>query len=429
MRLGRSYGVSLILAAQRPAGAVTDQMRANMKFKICLRVETTDDSKELLGDGEAAFLPSIGGRGYIKSGNDLMQGVQVAWAGEKYTGERKIELKDVYWLDEEAMPDLKQLEGQLYTSGEIAQALELNEPPKVLLNWVVGATAVQAKRLGVPTQTKPWPDPLPEQLTITNPIDAAYLNTERDKLPGKHIVINELVTTWLASAALPSLQEGLGEGTLTRETSLWPAFSWRSPVPLRVDIGLVDNPYRAENRLLNVDVTSGPTVLFGGAGRGKTTFLKSLLVALCAARTPGELNLYALDFGRGGLKAISALPHLGASIDASESARVDQLLRMMRNFINERQEQLGKTAYGSLAEYNFNTPTNVYPDIVCVVDNFAEFKESYEHLLADLMASRQPAINPGGLGMDRYESAGSTRKAPAGIGGVRVAKPRALSTS
>jgi DNA segregation ATPase FtsK/SpoIIIE-like protein len=383
VRLGRSYGVSLILAAQRPAGAVSDQMRANMKFKICLRVETTDDSKELLGDGDAAFLPSIGGRGYIKSGNDLMQGVQVAWAGERYTGDRKICLKDVYWLDEETMPDLKQVEGQLYTGGEIAQALGASEPPKVLLSWIVGAAAVQAKRLGVPAQSKPWPDPLPEQLTMTSAIDARYLNTERDLLEGKRIVINETIAVWLAETQKPVETNA---PALTREYALWPAFSWRSPVPLRVDIGLVDNPYRAENRLLTLDVTSGPTVLFGAAGRGKTTFLKSLLVALGATRTPGELHMYALDFGRGGLKAISAMPHLGASIDASEGARVDQLLRMLRNYVNERQEQLGKTPFGSLAEYNFNTPDNVYADILVVIDNFAEFKESYEHLLGDLMA-------------------------------------------
>ena len=39
-RVGRSAGINLLLAAQRPAG-VTDQMRANIKFRICLRVEET----------------------------------------------------------------------------------------------------------------------------------------------------------------------------------------------------------------------------------------------------------------------------------------------------------------------------------------------------------------------------------------------------
>ena len=374
-RLGRAFGVSLILATQRPAGAVTDQMRANMKLKICLRVETTDDSKELLGDGEAAFLPNIGGRGFVKSGNELMEGVQMAWAGEKYTGEQKIQLKDLYWLDKdentEPMPDLSKIAGVLYTPGEMAQALGLKEPPRVLLDWVVGALAIQARRLNVPTQNKPWPNPLPDQLSMTSAVDARYLNTERDLLPNKEIIINEAVASWLDHF---------------QNQTLWPKFDWKAPIPLRADIGLVDNPYRAENRLLSLDVASGPTVLFGAAGRGKTTFIKSLLLALAAARTPNELNIYALDFGRGGLKAIAALPHLGASIDASEAARVDQLMRMLRNFVNERQEQLGKSPYGTLNEYNANTPGNVYPDIVCVIDNFAEFKESYEHLTLDLMA-------------------------------------------
>jgi DNA segregation ATPase FtsK/SpoIIIE-like protein len=371
-RLGRAFGVSLILATQRPAGAVTDQMRANMKFKISLRVETTDDSKELLESPEAAFLPNLGGRGYIKSGNDLMQGVQIAWAGEKYTGKPKLQLKDIYWLDEEPLPDLNKLEGAIYTPGEIAQALALPEPPRVLLDWIVGATGVQARRLNVPAQTKPWPDPLPEQLTMTSPIDARYLNTERDVGQDKRIVIDRTVGTWLDARedALPT----------------WPTFSWKSPAPLRVDIGLIDNPFRSENRLLTIDIGAGPTVLFGAAGRGKTTFVKSLLVALAATRSPNELHIYALDFGRGGLKSVQALPHLGAAIDASESARVDQLLRMLRNFINERQEQLGKSPYGTLNEYNANTPGNVYPDIIVVIDNFAEFRDSYDHLSADLLS-------------------------------------------
>jgi DNA segregation ATPase FtsK/SpoIIIE-like protein len=42
-RVGRAQGVTLILAAQRLSG-VTDQMRSNIKFRICLRVETPGES-------------------------------------------------------------------------------------------------------------------------------------------------------------------------------------------------------------------------------------------------------------------------------------------------------------------------------------------------------------------------------------------------
>ncbi|MGC8781948.1 MAG: FtsK/SpoIIIE domain-containing protein, partial [Anaerolineae bacterium] len=81
-RVGRSQGISLILASQRPKG-VTDQMRANIKLKLCLRVEQTDTSVELLRRPDAAFLPGgIPGRGYLQVGNEPLELLQVSYTGE-----------------------------------------------------------------------------------------------------------------------------------------------------------------------------------------------------------------------------------------------------------------------------------------------------------------------------------------------------------
>ena len=369
-RLGRAFGVSLLLATQRPAGMVTDQMRANMKFRVCLRVETPDDSKELLGRPDAAFLPNIGGRGYIQVGNDILSGVQVAWGGKEYSDERMEDLKDVIWLDEERMPARANGARALYSGTEIAEALALKpgEKPATVIDWLVGIAALRSRLDGVPKQTKPWPEPLPAFLSLTEPVNAKYLNTERDLGPDRTLVINEAVQGWLNN---------------TEEKSLWQPYDWKTPQPLRVDIGLVDNPYRAEQRLLSIDLSTDPLAIFGASGRGKSTFIKTLLLALAAQRSPAELHMYALDFGRGGLKGVRDLPHLGAAIDASEVARVDQLMRMLRNFVNERQERLAK--YANLADFNAKNPNQVFPEVVVVIDNFAEFKESYEHLIPDVM--------------------------------------------
>jgi S-DNA-T family DNA segregation ATPase FtsK/SpoIIIE len=371
-RLGRAFGVTLILSTQRPAGVVTDQMRANMKFRICLRVETPEDSKELLSRPDAAFLPNMGGRGYIQVGNDILTPIQVARVGGDYSDDRTVVLRDVIWLDEEMVPgqDAGQ-DAPLYSATEIAEALGLNpgEVPTTMLDWIVGISVIRAQRDGVPVQSKPWPDPLPANLSLTDPIDARYLNTERTLAPDRTTVIH------------PSLDEWLNN---TAEKAIWPSTDWKNPTPLAAEIGLVDNPYRAEQRLLTLDLSAGPAVIFGSAGRGKTTFLKTLLTALATTRSPAELHMFALDFGRAGLKAIKDLPHLGAAIDASEISRVDQLMRMLRNFVNERQDVLAK--YNSLADYNAKNPKNIFPEMVVVIDNFAEFKESFEHLIPDLMA-------------------------------------------
>ncbi len=371
-RLGRSFGVSLILATQRPAGVVTDQMRANMKFRMCLRVETPADSKELLGRGDAAFLPNIGGRGYLAVGNDVLQPIQVAWAGKPYDDTRTVTLKDVVWLDEEKMPTANPGDdAPLYSLMQVSEALALPEDkkPETVLDWIVGVTNIIEKQHGLEKQSKPWPDPLPEYVSLTRPISAQYLNSDHPVREDGSVIINQALGDWLANAD---------------DKYLWPEFSWKKPSGLRADLGIVDNPYAAEQRLLRLELGDGPIAIFGAAGRGKSAFLKSLLVSLAASRTPRDLNMYALDFGSDGLKEMRELPHMGAVIKPADVARVDQMVRMLRSFMNERQERLAK--YTSLADYNAKNPDDILPEIVFVIDNFAEVRESFEALLPELIS-------------------------------------------
>ncbi len=454
-RLGRAIGVSLILATQRPTGAVTDQMRANMKFKICLRVETPDDSRELLRRSDAAYLPSnVPGRAYIQVGNEGLTLMQVARTGGPYTADEPVNLDDVIWLDEIDQtngrdpatsgngkePDLKAApepdgqeieadgnpgdgaaagtgreeddgdgtgagnpeggppaaenpsvgagDGQAvpasatrgtaapltvglrardpstpkkYTAQEIADAI--NQPAETLVDWVVGAASITADQEGIPEQSKPWPDPLPVFLPLNLPIAAGYLNTARPH--DGNLTLCPQLAEWL---------EGEGE---------WPGTDWRKD-PLEVDIGIVDNPYHSEQRILTIDLKAGPLVLFGAPGWGKTTFLRTLMTALAAIHSPEELQMYALDFGKGALSSVRALPHLGASIDVTEEARVERLLRMLANTIDQRRNKVMK--YGSLVSYNAENPDEILPVILVVVDNFGEFKENYEDKVPTLIS-------------------------------------------
>jgi len=71
-------------------------------------------------------------------------------------------------------------------------------------------------------------------------------------------------------------------------------------------------------------------------------------------------------------------------VDLNEEERVERLLRMVRNTIEERQTKI--QAYDSLTDYNLKNPDKAFPAVVVVVDNVSEFKETYERYLGDLMA-------------------------------------------
>ena len=55
-RIGRSLGVHLILATQKPAGIVNDQIKSNSRFSICLKVQSKGDSNDMIGKPDAVYL-------------------------------------------------------------------------------------------------------------------------------------------------------------------------------------------------------------------------------------------------------------------------------------------------------------------------------------------------------------------------------------
>lgn len=68
--VGRSLGIHLVLATQRPQGAVPPDVRANVTQSVCLRVRTEQDSADVIGSGAAAVLPAaVAGRGYLDRGH------------------------------------------------------------------------------------------------------------------------------------------------------------------------------------------------------------------------------------------------------------------------------------------------------------------------------------------------------------------------
>ncbi|MBO3083815.1 FtsK/SpoIIIE domain-containing protein [Cellulomonas fengjieae] len=78
---GRALGVHLVLATQRPAGAVAADLRANVALRIALRVTDPADSTDVLDAPDAALLdPTTPGRAWVRRGTRPLEPVQVARA-------------------------------------------------------------------------------------------------------------------------------------------------------------------------------------------------------------------------------------------------------------------------------------------------------------------------------------------------------------
>ena len=94
-RIGRSLGVHLILATQKPSGVVDDQIWSNSKFRVCLKVQERADSMDMLKRPDAAELTDTG-RFYLQVGyNELFELGQSAWSGAPYyPSDRVVKEKD-----------------------------------------------------------------------------------------------------------------------------------------------------------------------------------------------------------------------------------------------------------------------------------------------------------------------------------------------
>ena len=88
-RVGRSLGIHLILCTQKPAGVVDGQIWSNSDFKLCLRVQTREDSNEVLKSPLAAEIHEPG-RGYLQVGRtDLFALFQSGYSGVPENADRQ----------------------------------------------------------------------------------------------------------------------------------------------------------------------------------------------------------------------------------------------------------------------------------------------------------------------------------------------------
>ena len=293
------------------------------------------ESREMLRRGDAAYLPSIPGRGYLQVGNEELELVQVAYTGDRYRDPQVGRPPKVLW------------------PGRGSVVVEEKEPPE-LYKAIIEGLARLAERREVGRQYAPWPKVLPTRLALSDLLVGPTgdgLTAERylaegdvwrmrlGRPEGGEIQLNPAVNRWL-NGENGWLEEGMNWGRLG----------------MRPVVGLVDDPFEGKQRPLVADLPQGHLVVFGASGWGKSTLVRSLVVSLAASHSPSQVQIYLLDLGGRSLGMLAGLPHVGAVIEPDEEGyreRVAQLMRELEQVVVARKEVLGRAKVGDV--YTFNS--------------------------------------------------------------------------
>ena len=144
--VGRSLGLHLVLATQRPAGVVTADIRANVGLRIALRVRDRSDSQDVIDAPDAALLDAATpGRALLRGGLSSLTALQV---GRVTVGEPEPPVLTVSacgppWLPPPGPPPRRSRAG----------------PTDV--QRIVEMAGEATRRYRVPLPRRPWLDPLP----------------------------------------------------------------------------------------------------------------------------------------------------------------------------------------------------------------------------------------------------------------------------
>ena len=147
------------------------------------------------------------------------------------------------------------------------------------------------------------------------------------------------------------------------------------PAPLVVPIGLVDKPFEQRLDPLIADLTGpgGHVAIVGGPRSGKSTALRTLVLALAALHSPARVQIYGLDLGGGVLASTRVLPHVGAVAGRFEAALVRRIVGQLQALVRSREARLRDGG----ADAGFD---DAHGDVFLAVDGWAAVRQDFDGL-------------------------------------------------
>ena len=335
-RIGRSLGVHLILATQKPSGVVNDQIWSNTKFRICLKVADRSDSMEVLKKPDAASIKETG-RFYLQIGFDEYFDIgQSGWAGAKYYPSDAIVKK----IDD-SIKFVDDVGTVTRSINEIVKQATEAEKGDQLSNIVKHITEISAADEYV--AQKLWLDKIPPEIFLGN-LKKKY------NYQAEPYIINPI-------------------------------------------IGEYDKPAAQMQGLLTINITQNNTLIYGMNDSGKEDLLATMIYSAIAEHSPDELNMYIIDFGAETLKMFTKAPHVGEVCTLEDAEQIINMFIMIDKELDKRKELF--VDYGGSYMNYIEQSGEKLPLINIVINNYEIFSENMGNFVEALSPMYRDSLKYG----------------------------------
>jgi len=333
-RRGRSLGVHLILATQRPAGVLSPEIKSNTTLRIALRVTDPQDSQDVIESSAAATIAkSLPGRAYARLGHSLLTAFHAARVGGRPAGTQTqvpIRARTLPWADLGLTPT-----GETIPDEDISSLTDLTRLVQ----------AITAAARGIDSPPSPWLEPLPDRLCLDDVISVPT-SSHLSAPPGR-----------------PDSSPAPPPGQLPPLT-----------------IGLLDLPAAQHQAPASYDFArTGHLAIIGAPRSGRSSTLRTIAAAVARTHSPTDVHLYGLDCGSNALLPIMSLPHTGAVITRDQPDRLSRLTARLLTQISQRQQHLAHHGFADLSEQRAAAPeAHRLPYLLILLDRWEIFVSTFE---------------------------------------------------
>ena len=333
-RVGRSLGIHLLFSSQRFDEGRLRGLESHLRYRICLRTFSAAESKGVIGTPDAYLLPAEPGLGYLKVDTTLYERFRATMVREPRTAAARRAARARAAVRRRRPPARRQAGGGA-TGDHDRGAGDLRRIARRLRDAHRG----------------------PVHQVWCAPLTAA-------------LALDELAVQPFWEAATPA--SGLS-----------------------ATIGLVDLPKQQRTQPLELSFAgaAGHGAVVGAPQSGKSTLLRTLVLALARRHTPEEVQVLAIDLGGGLLRALADLPHVAAVAGKADRELVLRIVARAKAEIEERREAFARLGLDSIDDVHARRAAGAGApcgDLFVLIDGWANLRRDFEDLdleIEELLAS------------------------------------------